>query len=317
MVSDQIGPGSQSRELARQVANYLEISDGVGCSSYHTAIELALDALGVQARDKLIISPLAPVNYLTVLEQRGLIPLLADVDPESGTVQLESISGLLNENPKAIIIHYTLGFIPDMEAIASLGLPVVEDLSQGLGGLWRNRKCGGFGDLVILSLRPDGIITGGEGGLVLAGSRRLLKELRESGRGTLHPLSDLNASLGVAQMREIETFLASRREIAKIFDRSLMRSRHKPMVQKGEGENIPFSFPVLLETGMNEIRAYARKRNIETIPAFADSVIARGNKRDHCPNARQIMLRCLLFPCYPMLGKTNVEHVSKVIASLP
>ena len=128
----------------------------------------------------------------------------------------------------------------------------------------------------------------------------------------------MNAALGIAQLAALDRFVLARRELAQAFLQSLMRSRHAPLVQKTEAENVLSSFPVVLTDGMKETRAYALKRGVETLPGFADSVAAVDEQlAEACPRARSLMLRCLLFPLYPMLAKRDVESVSKVLASLP
>ena len=119
------------------------------------------------------------------------------------------------------------------------------------------------------------------------------------------------------QLKEIESYIAVRRETAGVFSRSVMKCRHRTLVQKGEGGNVSYSFPVCLEQGLKEVRSYARKKNVDTLPAFGHTVAAEADDDGRFPEARELMLRCLLFPCYPMLGKRNVEAVSRVLATLP
>jgi dTDP-4-amino-4,6-dideoxygalactose transaminase len=69
---------------------------------------------------------------------------------------------------------------------------------------------------------------------------------------------------------------------------------------------------------MKDVRQYALKKNVDTMPAFADTIAAlEDSPAAHCANARSLVLRCLLFPLYPMLGKRDVEAVCKVLATLP
>jgi dTDP-4-amino-4,6-dideoxygalactose transaminase len=127
----------------------------------------------------------------------------------------------------------------------------------------------------------------------------------------------MNAFLGLAQMRQIESFIAARKEIAQLFNRSLMQSGHKPLIQKGEAENIYYSFPVVLDRDIQEVIQYVRKKNVETSLAFSDAAIACMDADGEYPNARSIGLRCLLFPLYPMLGKRNAELIAKLLSTLP
>ncbi len=317
MISDRLGPGVLSSELASGLASYLGIAGGIACANYHTALGMALDVLGLNSGDKIVFSALSPTLYLDVCKEKGLVPLVADVDEDSGVIAVESVRRLLGQSPRALLVHYTLGYIPDMDELSDLGIPLIEDLSQGLGGNWGTRRCGSFGDLVILSLGPQSVITSGDGGMVLTGKRGQLRQLRELKATSDCILSDFNASLGLAQMREIETFISARGEIARVFSRSLMKSRHKTLMQKGEGDNVYYSFPVLLQSSMKEVQQYSRKRDVDTHPAFKDSVVVIEGSDCDCPNAKRLALCCLLFPCYPMLVKKNIEIISKVLSTLP
>ena len=317
MVSDRLGPGLLSAELASSVASYLGIAGGIACANYRTALSMALDVIGLSHGDKVVFTALSPSLYLDVCKQKGLVPIIVDVDEDSGVIVAEEVRRVMDKTPGALLVHYTLGYIPDMDALSDLGIPLIEDLSQGLGGNWGTRRCGSFGDLLVLSLGPESVITSGDGGMILSGRKEQTRQLRELKATSDSMLSDFNASLGLAQIKEIENFISARNEIARIFSRSLMKSRHKPLIQKGEGDNVYFSFPVLLQSSMKEVQQYSMKRDVQTHPAYRDSVLMSDGIDSNCPSAKQLALRCLLFPCYPTLGKRHIEIISKVLSTLP
>ena len=317
MVSDNIGPGELSRTFIQQLAQYLNLSGGLAVSSYRAALSAALDALELESGDGVLISGLSPPVYKQLLLEKSLIPLFVDVDPESGCVFPDEVERKKKDNAKAILLHYPLGFIPDAPALADLGVPMIEDLSQALGTEREGRKCGGDGDISVVSLDPGSMITCGGGGAVLSAKRSVLRFLGQFGTGSEMLLPDLNVSLGIAQMREIDGFIARRREICDIYSKSLARSRHRAIVQKNKGVNVPYSFPVMLEDSMQIVMQYARKHNVETRPAFPESILADNDEQAGCPVSVNIGLRCLLFPLYPLLGKKNIETVVRVLATLP
>jgi len=318
MISDRIGPGSLALQLASELAGYLGLAGGGCCADYPAAVGLALDMVDVARGDRVLVSALSPSLYLDVLRRRGAEPVVADVDPDSGTLRAEEAEKCMTAAPKAILLHYTLGFIPDLEALTALGVPVIEDLSQGLGGNLGTRRCGTYGDICVLSLEPECIVTCAHGGAVLARDRRRVRELRDQPAARGSRLSNMNASLGLAQMRQIEGFIATRKEIAQAYTRALLQSSHKPLVQKGEADNTYYSFPVLLEKNIREVKHYARRKDVDIALAFEDSVVsALEESNGRYPNARLMSMRCVLFPLYPMLGKRNVEYVSKVLSTLP
>lgn len=326
MVSDHIGPGSHNRELASALSIFLDMVGGYCLSSYTEAIHFALDSLELHNTDAVVISALAPSLYLKLLKKRGLVPLIADVDPDSGVLLASEIEKCLSKKPKAVILYYTMGYIPDVEAITRFKIPIIEDLTQALGGRAGDRRCGSLGDVSVISLEPEGIITAGGGGILLArdkGIKGRIKQIIEEYSSNIL-LPDINAALGLSQMKDINKFIHTREEIAEVFSQSLAKSRHRTLVQPGEGHNINVAFPVLINNGLKEVRQYAMRKNIETMPAFSDSIIAMAEsirdprlKQKSCPNAQNLFWRCLLFPLYPTLGRRNVQLISKVLSTLP
>jgi len=320
IVSDKLGPGAISRELVSRAAHLLGHSGGAALGSAFLALSVALESLGLARGDAVVLPALAPSLWLRVLLDKGLVPLVADVDPESAAIDPQEVAKLVPRGAKAILVPHTLGIMADMEALRSHGLPVLEDASQALGGRLGEQPCGGAGDLCLLSLDPDEIVTCGGGALLLARGRQAAAAVRRIVESSpmYSQLADMNAALGISQLAALERFVLARREIAFAYSQSLLKSRHKSLLQRGDAEHVLSSFPVALKDGMKEARQYALKRNVETFPAFADTLAAREDPPAFpCPHARSLALRCLLFPLYPTLGRRDVEAVSKVLATLP
>lgn len=320
MVEDRLGPGTVAQELVKEVGAYLELETGVALREYGRAVETAIECLGIARGEKVLISPLAPSIYMEVFLSRGIEPVFVDIDPDTGCTAVEHIQNLADGAAKAVVVTGTLGFIPDLEAIAGLGVPIIEDVTQCIGANTGIRKCGTYGSVVILGMEPEDIITSGGGALVFARTKREAANLKKI--TSIYPrtafLQDMNAALGVVQIRSIENFIAQRKEIAQVYVRALMRSRHRTLVQKGEAENVHYSFPVLLDSGVKEVRQYARKRNVDTALAFEDTIYGRFEVTDQpCPHAQSIILRCVLFPLYPTLGRKHAGEVEKVLSTLP
>jgi dTDP-4-amino-4,6-dideoxygalactose transaminase len=320
IVSDKIGPGEISRELVARACHLLGHAGGVTLRNSYLALSVALEALGLGASDPVILPALSPSLWLRVLLDKGMVPLVADVDPESGAIDLQQVAALVQKGAKAILVPHTLGVMVDIEGLRAHGIPVLEDASQALGGKIGELPCGGAADICLVSLDPEDIVTCGGGALVLARQKSAAAALRKTQEGSpLHSqLMDMNAALGISQLAALESFVAARREIALVYGQSLLRSRHTSLVQKTDAENVLSSFPVALADGMKEVRQYALKKNVDTVPAFADTIAAlEDSPAAHCVNARSLVLRCLLFPLYPMLGKRDVEAVCRVLATLP
>lgn len=339
LVSDSLGPGELGRRLVSEVGEYLGLKNGIALRSRRRALQIALDALDLPPKSKIVMSPLVPWFYDAVVQQCGYEPKYVDPEPDNGCISAESVAAAIrsvsdqqggdSRRPAvAVIVDTPLGFVGDPMAIAETEVPVIEDLSCGLGAHTGERKCGTIGRYALLSMEPDAIITSGGGALVFGTGRREQSAIRaaEGNLGREELLPDMNAALGLTQTKQIEAFVNRRREIAGVYSRAVMRGRHRIPVQHGEAENVYYSFPVLLESGLSEVAAYARKKGVDTAVAFADSVLAGMEERAEeepteavgdFPNARGLLLRCLLFPLFPSLVGRDVAAVERVLSTLP
>lgn len=320
LVSDELGPGEILVRFLELAKDYFGFEYGVALRSPVMAVETALDALNLESGAGVIISALSPKFYDIILKARSFVPLYADVDAETAQLSLESVQALLPQNAKAIIMYHPLGCIPQMEPFMELGLPVIEDISEAVGAYEGTLKAGKTGTFTILGLEEDGIITSGGGALLFANSKRDGQILKNRAEKLVNEvlMTDMNAALAWTQLKEIEKFIEKRKELYGIFSRQILQSRHRLISMTVEGEPSYFSFPVLLKSGMKDVKSYAKKKDVETIGAFEGFLIdGEIIPETECRNARSFLLRCILFPLHPRLGKTQVQKVAKVLATLP
>lgn len=325
LITDVIGPAVIAEDLAASVSGEYGFEGGIALREYVRAVGMTFEALALGEGDAVILSPLSPAVYSKAIRARNLVPVFADVnsrdaciDPESAAAAASSSRGRI----RAVIVHAPLGRVPDMDSLAQIGLPLITDIGEALGAR-ENRGCLGSGSRCLLvPMEPDGIATAGGGTLVLAGEKADLQALRRAAE-TLTPdafLPDLNASLGLVQWREYPEALEARDIIHEVYHKALMNGRHRTFgsPESEESRAVPYSFPVVLASGMGEVRRYARKKGVETLPAFADRILDDyPEAAEHCPNAKSLMMSTLLFPLYPTLGKKNVQLVAKVLSTLP
>ncbi len=319
LVSDSITNGPVAKQFVRDLSAFLETDGGVLLREYERAIDLAIEALELEEGAGIIISPLSASLYKRSIEAHGYRLLLCDVDSDSLTLDLSKADALA-EDAAALIVDSPFGFVPDMDRLSELELQIIEDISASIGGNTGNKQCGSYGDVVILRMEPhDPLNTGG--GTAVLGSRKKyttrIKKLSEEWPAERF-LPDMNSSLGMAQFKDQESFFLKRREIYSLYINAVRKGRHTTPIQKGEAEHIPSTFPVFVKGGVKDIQAYARKKGVATEQAFAESIIAFSDADTaSCEGARQIYRRCVLFPLYPMLSKSEIETVSKVLSTLP
>ncbi|GHV57796.1 aminotransferase [Spirochaetia bacterium] len=360
MVEDKIGPGEQARLLIQIAKEHLHFDYCLALRSPAIALYLALKALNLEDGQGVIISALSPRYYVRVIEDLRLRPIYCDVLSSSpvigrGTIETTIAKKADSADARCIVAHHTLGFVPDIAAIAELGLPVIDDRSQSYGfflggdtaegkegegeepsssgqGREAGNSAGTSGIFTILGLEERDMITAGGGALLYAANRRDGSVLRNF--GDLPPeynLPDINAAMAVIQFREAAKNLEKRREIARVYTQSALRTRHKRFVQDA-GEYNNYAFPLILETGLKDVKAYARKKDIIVESAFDDTLMAMPGEASKepasagegpsleaslCPEAYSLSLRTILFPLYPRLSSTEVERIRKLILTLP
>ena len=359
MVEDKIGPGEQARLLIQIAREKLGFEYCIAIRSPAIALFLALRSLGLEEGQGLVISALSPRYYLNVLKDLRLNALYADVYPGSAgitspCISRESIEKAINSKQgnfdiRAIVLHHTLGYLPDSAAIAELGLPIIEDRSQSYGSTEAgipaenplNSSSGSATSLTVLGLEERDLLTAGGGALLYANSRKdasILRNLDELPQE--YGLPDMNAAMGVVQFKEAKKNLERRREIAGIYTQAALRTRHGRFVEKdpivsdgltenqGDSEQSSadmtgggynnYAFPLILKTGMKDVKTYARRKEIIVESAFDNTLIGSGLVPSGlCPEAYSLSLRTVLFPLYPRLGHEEIERVSKLIATLP
>jgi dTDP-4-amino-4,6-dideoxygalactose transaminase len=332
MVEDKIGPGEQSRLLIQIAKDHLKFDFCLALRSPVIALYLALKALNFKDGQGVIISALSPRYYARVIEDLGLKPVYCDVLASSASIGRTSVEVAISANPEnvepcCIVAHHTLGFLPDMVSIAELGLPVIEDCSRSYGTFGGEDKdvspgenlAGSAGVFTILGLEERDMLTSGGGALLYAMNRRDASVLRNYGE--LPPeygLPDMNAAMAVVQFREAKKNLEKRKEIARVYTQSSLRTRHKRFIQRDDVEYNNYAFPLILEAGLKDVKVYAKRKDIAVENAFEDTLMGIGEAPPSvCPESYSLSLRTVLFPLYPRLRAPESEKVSKLIMTLP
>ncbi len=320
LISDKIGPGEIGKELISEINTYLSSEEGFLFRDYYRAISVALELLDLKSGSRVIISPLSPGVYIDVFRDRGIIPLFTDVEPDTAVMDKSGIDLHLENNADAIILHSPLGSVADLDYFSSLGIPLIEDISENFGSLYKDGRSGTFGDVALFSMESDKILTcGGGSGIFVKGKshgERIKFICKKYGDEIFLP--DINAALALTQYRNIEDMLFKRDELAKIFQAALNKTEHRSLKTADGSKRVHFSFPILLNSRMKEVKAYIMKKNIEPRKAFVRTALEIYESPDQSfPVASGLILRSLLLPLYPSLGKKNAEIISKVISTLP
>jgi perosamine synthetase len=319
LVTDSVGPGEYLERFQKLAKDAFSFDYGFALRSPLSALGIALDSLALSDGDCVALPALGPAYYAEALKSRRLLPMYYDLLPESAESDLSSIDSL-DPKPKAVVLHDSLGLLTDPESVSALGIPVIEDMSCAIGAYRGQVRAGSLGRIAIMGLEHDSIVTSGGGALVLAFGRREGTVLRNLGEAIAPEIrmTDYNAALALAQLRDMESAIARRRELAVSFAQSLARTRHRLVSQGGEGEPGYWALPVSVASSVKDVVAYANKKEVDAVLAFEGSLLAKGFVPEgSCPNARSFSLRCLLFPLHQRIGAQAAQKITKVLATLP
>lgn len=330
LVNEKLENGAAAKLTTTEISKITGSDDGFLLKEYGRAIQLIFKALKILNEGKetqcytVLMSPLVPVYYKLAAEEEDLEIVYVDADRETACISIDNLAQTIEELEKSnkkmlcAVIDSPLGFVPEVEKVSDIGIPIIEDISASFGASAGDVKIGCFGNFVILNLDSDKIITTGGGAFVGAKTKKekdAIKSVMEIyGKDILLP--DMNAAAALSQLSNLEKILDARKTLAEIYNQAIMKTANKTLIQKGNYQNVYYSFPVIAEGGIKEIKKYASKKGVDTADAFEDSIINKYSI-DGYPEAKKLNMRCVLFPLYPNIGKSNAEKVVKVLSSLP
>lgn len=309
LVHDRLAGGEVNRLLVKELGRSLLLKDVVVCASVSDAVRRVLSGLGCVPGDRVVLSPLAPLYWVEGLGRLGLVPVFADVHEVSPVLDPLAVAPLVG-GAKAVIADCCLGFLPDVEALSALGLPVIEDISHGMGGSLGGRPVGTLGTAVLAHFSPETLVAGAGGALVG------FRQAQEVALAPWEALSDLGAALILSQWKDAELFAERKREH---FRRLFVKLRSHPQPKQiGDAEPVFPWFPILVESGAKDIVAWARKHAVEADWAFRNQPqLNLDSSMDLCPRARSFVFRTLVFPLYSTISERDLSDLGKVISSLP
>jgi dTDP-4-amino-4,6-dideoxygalactose transaminase len=227
--------GPRTAELEARMRDYLEAKHVLAVTSGTAALHLSLVALGIGPGDEVITTSLTWPATANVIVHCGATPIFADIRPDTLNIDAEHVGELVSERTKAIMPVDLYGQPADLDGLAALGLPLVEDAAHAAESRYRDRKVGAISDLTCFSLYATKNIAAGEGGLIstnrgdLAGALDDLRVMRR-GHGSLYDiavpgykanLSDVLATIALVQFDKVERHAEIRRRQVAIYDEGI------------------------------------------------------------------------------------------------
>ncbi|MBU3546856.1 DegT/DnrJ/EryC1/StrS aminotransferase family protein [Polynucleobacter sp. MWH-Jannik1A5] len=327
----------------------------VRCFANGTAtMKIALQVAGIGEGDEVITTPISWVATSNVILSVGAKPVFVDIDPVTRNIDLSKVSTAITSKTRAIMPVYLAGLPVDMDQLYALAkqhdLRVIEDAAQAFGSLWKGKKIGSFGDLVSFSFQANKNLTTVEGGcLVLnnADEAKLAEKFRLQGLtrqgmdgmdvdvlGGKDNLTDVNAAIGLEQLKQLPSYQARRTALAKqyfeVIRSELNTSGLNHLKLELPVENFTDSnwhmFQVVLpldqlNTDRSQVMSELKDLGIGTgvhYPAITGFTLYKnqGYKTSDTPIAERIGKSILTLPLFPAMGDEDIGRIARGLVGI-
>jgi perosamine synthetase len=254
--SSQLVQGEQAAKFEQNVSSLIGVKGGAAVSSGSAALHLSLISLGVGKGDEVILPGFVCTAPLNAIHYVGASPVIAEVDRLTFNIDVKDMERRITKKTKAVIVPHMFGLPADVEDISAFGIPIIEDCAHSLGSIYKNRYTGSLGLLSIFSFYATKVIATGEGGMVLSNSVELLDTIKDSRDYDKkenyavrynYKMTEIQAALGIAQLRKLSLFIQKRNEIADKYDRILNGSNISAPFLPKDRKHIYYRYVVLIE----------------------------------------------------------------------
>jgi perosamine synthetase len=314
--SGQLAQGEQVLQFEKALALLIGVGGAVAVSSGTAALHLSLLALEIGEGDEVVIPSFVCPALLNAIRYVRAVPVLADINRETFNIDVRDLKRRVTRKTKAVIVPHMFGLPADIREVVALGVPVIEDCAQSLGSSYEGAPSGSFGALSVFSFYATKVICTGEGGMVAANDRQLLDRIRdlrdydEKADDRLRynfKLTDLQAALGLTQLKKLPALIGRRRALARQYDEFLRECLLHVPACPPDRDHIHYRYvirtehlPELLALGERVSIAYRR-------PVFKPLHHYLG--MTGYPETEAAFLETVSLPIYPFLHDEEIKAI--------
>ncbi len=364
--SGWITTGPKTLAFEKEFARMLDTPYALAVNSATAGLHLAFMALGIGPGDEVVTTPMTFAATINTILFTGARPVLADIDRRTLNIRPDAIEAAITPRTKAIVPVHFAGRPCDMEAILSIadrhGLSVVEDAAHALGASWSGGPVGrmpeGKKRVCVFSFHPTKNITTGEGGMLCTGDGDIAEAVavmrqhgmskgawnRYAATGTPHydilvpglkyNMLDIEAAIGLSQLRELDTFNERRRSLVAQYRERLGNVSGlvlPPEPAAGTTHSWHIFTPLIdtdaLSIDRDAFMTLMRERNIGTalhyqaVHLFTYYRNTLGWKRGDFPEAEYVSDRIVSFPLFPAMTDGDLadaaDAATEILAARP
>ena len=348
--------GQKVRQFEEHFAAQVGAEYAVATNSCTAALHVALEALGVQEGDEIIVPTMTFAATAEVVAYFKATPVLVDCDPITLNLDVAALSAKITRRTKAVIPVHFAGQPCDMqgilEAAASHGLAVVEDAAHAFPSSYRGKPVGALGDITCFSFYATKTLTTGEGGMATTNNQARAERMR---RMTLHGitrdawmrysdagswyyeigapgykynLTDIAAAIGIEQLAKSGRFLEARRKIAAVYNSGFadLPELRLPLESPGSGHSwhlyvIQLDLHSLRISRNGFIEALKKSgvgASVHFIPLHLHPYYRSrfGFTPADFPVASEAFERIVSLPIYPRMTDADIRHVIESVRTI-
>jgi dTDP-4-amino-4,6-dideoxygalactose transaminase len=348
--------GPKVRRFEADFAKYVGGQHAVAVNSGTAALHLALEAIGVQERDEILVPTMTFAATAEVVLYAKATPVLVDCRQDTLNVDPDLIERAITPATRAIIPVHLAGHACDMDRILEIArdyhLKVIEDAAHALPARFRGQMIGTMGDITCFSFYATKTITTGEGGMATTESPEWAERMRIMGLhgisqdawkrytaegswyyeilfpGYKYNLTDIAAAIGIEQLKKCDRLWRSRQHYAMLYNEGfrdvpgIITPYVAPDVQHAWHLYVIQLDPEQLRIGRNEFIALLKQENIGTsvhfIPLHLHPYYRDTFKYrpEDFPNASSAFERIVSLPIYPRMTEADVERVIEAVQTI-
>jgi perosamine synthetase len=343
--------GPRSKKFESDFAKYTAADYAVSVSSCTAALHLCWFYKGVGPGDEVIVSAQTHVATAHAIELCGAKPVFVDSEIVSGNIDLDQIESVITERTRGIAIVHYLGMPVNMDILMAISqkhkLFVVEDCALALGTYFRGIHAGLHGDAGCFSFYPVKHMTTAEGGMIITRDKDMADRItrqkafgvdRHMGERTVpgvydvtmlgynYRMNEIQAALGIEQLKRIERFLERRAEnyealhsaLSKIEEIGFFKSSH------AEYKSSHYCLSILLNDQLKpkrfEIVNHLKQNGVGTsvyypsaVPHFSYYKGKYGYSDNSFPVAARISSSSIALPVGPHVSRDDVEYMARIV----
>lgn len=355
IMSGWLTAGPKVREFEQIFAERHGVKHAMAVTSATTALHLALIALGIKSGDEVIVPAFTWISTANVVLYCGAKVVFVDVDRETFNLNVNDLKSKLTANTKAIIPVHLFGLCADMDEIKKVAgnIPLIEDGACAAGSGYKGKPAGSLGTLGCFSFHPRKSVTTGEGGMITTNDDNLaevISSLRNHGAsvseeqrhhgakpyilpdfnmlGYNYRMTDLQAAVGIVQLKKLDLFIDEREKWATYYDEQLKEISwlRTPLVasdyKHGWQSYVVYIDETTSPFSRNEIMEKLQQMGVSTRPGthaphmlgfYADKY---NIKPDDFPGARDCNNFSMSIPLFNKMTKEDYEYVIYCLKNL-